>query len=705
MSTFEQLAEMPGVVSVYLIEVSSDEFSTVSRRWSTADCEFDSFSWDGRIASVGSLSRALGARSGATSATVSVVLDNTDAGADWLMSAASFVSTMAQQFRLSVMLANPLDLSDSDSATLGVFGLFDPPSRDDSSVMLHLGDAISSRCVDSARRPTYRDFYAAGTLPSTLPGGQYPFGYGFNQDDELPLHFGLDAIPLRLLDGGHAVLCCSKSAPSMTVGQIIDKNGMIMPFTPIVASSSTGLTFGGATWYLRYIPIELATLRTNPVVGIAYPAIHNYTQGIETLGLAFKGCPYLSSTAPDADFGVASTSPAAIAYSLLASYSGLASSRVDKASFVLAQGARQVSATGSIGGTSSPIGGELGSALSALASLGGFDIISVSDGSIKASVIDLDFAAASADVASVDDSDVNDLSDRLPYSGERWSPSGGVRVVSGDGKSSIASTPGQEQLPLASISIGWIGPTDGIIDPGWEAGWSGRLSQLAGYELKLSAPRPRISFRAGLACLAMDVGSFFEMGWDRGSAGVAYALAFWRVEFWSLDPSSGVVSIDATWCEDLRDPDVAPYLLDNEALTVRVSDVTSGAGDATVTDGSLVVAFDLPGGDTLLDYGVEVGDVLVLQDASETFGFLRNRCMRIASIDGFSPECTVIGSSDFGTAGTHAVAAWSIMRGATNAVAIGDDPTNYPLGGGVYGRVSDENGLFSDSSQANIPTE
>lgn len=701
MSTFAQLAALPGVGVAYLLEVSADGFATVSRRWATQDAVIGGHEYQGRLVSVGRLSRAMASVASISTATVDVVLENLDGGVDWMMSMSDFASQSLYEFRLSVALYDPVNPSDLQSSPLGTFSLFDNPVRDSVSVKLSLADALASRYSEPIETPSYSDFY-----PSAY---QWQMAAGFDMYAPLPLRFGEEAMPLQRFDGGGAVVCVSKGSAGVSVGSIITKDGFLPPTMQDFAMHVSSCTFGGDTWYLHYLTLDFITLRqTDPIILAIYPEVANFKATIESLGLSFKGGQKLSSTAPDADFGTASSSPAAIAYSLIHSYSGAQASGIDKDSFVRAQLARPVHATGSVTGTADATSrgpGELGAALSDLARLGGFDIIAGADGVIRASVMNADFAALSADPVEIHEEAAASVSDRISSQGERWCPRSGVRMRIGNGVPLLATNGLGGALPVQQIPVKWYGPGAGISDPAWSGVELLRLGLLADYETASDRVRSRISLTTGMQAVELEPGGFFSMAWTRGGTGAPYASCLWRVESWSLDATSATIAIEAIWVDDLINPVTLPYLLDNEALAARVQSTDAGMGAATVTDGSLVIEFDLPGGDTLLDYGVAIGDVVVIEDASETLGFTRNRAMRITAVDGFSPECTVAGSSDFGTAGAHAVSAWAIYRGATNQLAVGDDPTNYPLGSAIYGNVASTAGLYSDSSQANLPQD
>ncbi len=144
-----------------------------------------------------------------------------------------------------------------------------------------------------------------------------------------------------------------------------------------------------------------------------------------------------------------------------------------------------------------------------------------------------------------------------------------------------------------------------------------------------------------------------------------------------------------------------PFILDNEALFVRVA-ATFGR-TVTVTDGSDLCTF--ASGDLVSD-GVNRYDILLLRDSTETdainSGFTRNRQIQIEEVvDGTTLRFSAASDLDFGTAGAHVVAEWSIVRGWPTYPSTLDDPGNYPSGSRMYGKISNSSEQFSDGEPAN----
>lgn len=172
MSTFEQLiTKTTGVGVAYLVEVSTDRFSTVDYRWGTVAGKLDGTNEaDARLVSLGAVNRGL-APSGLASSTTSIVLSNSDGGVDWLVSRATVESTVLKaRFRLTLCVWDALAPSDSATKTLGVFTCLNYPRRDGARVLVDLADEALSDAVELARAPSVRDWANdAGTNSTNAP--------------------------------------------------------------------------------------------------------------------------------------------------------------------------------------------------------------------------------------------------------------------------------------------------------------------------------------------------------------------------------------------------------------------------------------------------------------------------------------------------------------------------------------------------------
>jgi hypothetical protein len=118
------------------------------------------------------------------------------------------------------------------------------------------------------------------------------------------------------------------------------------------------------------------------------------------------------------------------------------------------------------------------------------------------------------------------------------------------------------------------------------------------------------------------------------------------------------VQLELVWCDDLREPGNLPYILDDETLYLVVA--AGGGRTCTLTDGSITVSFS--SGDLFAD-GVALGDVLIVQDATESAAaFKRNRSLIVVNIA--AADTIEVDVSDFGSGGPFTITTWKIVHGA-----------------------------------------
>lgn len=248
-----------------------------------------------------------------------------------------------------------------------------------------------------------------------------------------------------------------------------------------------------------------------------------------------------------------------------------------------------------------------------------------------------------------------------------------------------------------------IASTDRIIEATLEQGWRPWRQQVRSpwfwRSLDVIA-RDRLRIRTHLHGLFLELGAFFNFTWSRGAVGGPYASALFQVEAITYG-SDDTVEIEASWRNDTTSS--RSYLLDDETLLVRAKN--AGNSPITMVDGSPSMTL-ATGADNFTTMGVAVGDVLVLRDTTQAADvFSRNRTMRITSIFGAGTFITV-GTADLafgvGAGGSVLPAQWYIVRGATTYPTAVSDPTNYPSGGAMYGKVTSAGGTTSDAATGNL---
>jgi hypothetical protein len=392
-------------------------------------------------------------------------------------------------------------------------------------------------------------------------------------------------------------------------------------------------------------------------------------------------------------------------------YSAGSSANLDSTSFTTAATQNQVWVGGVIQplqlptGTNTPVGvkvqslvaaalqpGQMRKVLGDIASSIGVDLFFTWAGTLGVSAGWFDFGSITAAKLTVKEPSAKGVTDRKPGQGERWTYYNRLYVQGPDG---VVRGPYDNQAVINAIGVKiprtikapWLLPDFSGGDPAavygpWQIG--PRLD---------STQRTLLSFSTEREALQLDLGGFFYFTWSRGSGVAAYSNALFHVEQISVDPETLQVDFEGVWVNDVTT--INPYLLDDESHTLRVA--AAGGRTASVSDSSTTVTFS---SGSLVTDAVAAGDILVLQDSTEAAGtFHRNRALRIASIT--DATHLVISSSDLTFGGTVAVSAWTIYKGKTTYPTAISDPTNYPSGSAMYGKVTNSSGVYSDSSTGN----
>lgn len=235
-----------------------------------------------------------------------------------------------------------------------------------------------------------------------------------------------------------------------------------------------------------------------------------------------------------------------------------------------------------------------------------------------------------------------------------------------------------------------------ILSQGWRP-WA-QTAQSPWYWRNIDArARDRVSFTIGLDGLQLDLGDYFLLEWGSNRSAPYASAAVFQVESLTYAAGDDVVQIEAIWRDDTTDSRHG-YLLDDESLLVRTKSDTStidlDLGAGTVTMNNAGMAWSDPG------FEVEPGDILVVRDSTEAAtAFVRNGSWRIVSLD--TDQQATITPTGSGTFTGILNDDWYIVRGATTYHTAVSDPTNYPDGGEMYGKVTDSNGDFSDTTEGN----
>lgn len=287
----------------------------------------------------------------------------------------------------------------------------------------------------------------------------------------------------------------------------------------------------------------------------------------------------------------------------------------------------------------------------------------------------------------------------VPGEGERWSPFN--RLWMQGGKASPAdgvdAVPFQGPWDFDPGVPGAIALADRIIELTLEQGWRPYRQQAqhpAFWRSVTIQARDMVRFRTHIGGLQLELGQYFALSWTRGpTLAGPYSGTIFQVEAITYAPGDDTVEVTAVWRDDITTE--RQYLLDDETLLVRSKGALTGS--ATTSSASAVVSFG--GTIDLTVMAVLAGDILVLRDTSEAADtFARNLAARISTVDS-ATQVTLV--TAIVTGGVVANADWSIVRGVTTYPTAVSDPTNYPLGGDRYGKVTDKDGIYSNAAAGN----
>ena len=750
MSTFEQLVAMPGVGTAYLVNVSLDRGDTIAYRYSThsVPAGVGVLYYEPRLVKVSTLSRGLSIDHGLSSSTVSIVLENTDGGVDWVSNQATAGTTFFRsQWALSIYVWDPANPADFATKTLGIFQAMDNPVRTLEHVEISLADRAISDASDFSQTPTLRDIEADLQADGCFMSSWDTVGGGIDDDVRelaidpdlpLPLVFGeaaklMPVFTARSWNQGAAdtdmyvpfIVCCTTDTAAVTAA---DVTRVELPDSPIgvvpkrapqlgsgfpdvweVRKSST-ITKDGKDWKVIYVRINMGSLGALNLIlnGERSEGQNLITPDDWARPMWVGGSPFSSRTLGT---GTARATGGQIAKDLLLEYSrGLVSGDVDSTSFdnVIDQQVAN-SAHGTVDGNqigrvdltkTTSVVGTLRAAIADAAAAGGFDIFTSWDGRFTALSFLNGFDEQTSTFVELDETLIkrNTFVERVPSLGQRWAPWNrlyvqtlGARIGPYDIQTAIDEW---DRVLTKTINGKWMGRA--LILRQDQQYPPSEYTYITARFLADSTVRPVITFGYSLEALSLEIGTFFTVNWTRGDNMPLYEDAIFRVEGLSLHCEGGFVEVTAVWMDDLRTQ--PPYLLDDETFLTKATG--SGGRTATVTTGSTTVAFS---SGSLVSDGIAAGDMLVISDSSEAHtSFKRWRVLRVASVTDATHLVYTDPSTDFGAAGPYALSAWTIQRGYSTYPTSGSDPTNYPFSGGMYGKLSDDDDTYSDDSPANL---
>jgi hypothetical protein len=238
---FSDVAAQEGPGAVWLLDVSFDDFATVSYRWSTVSISYGGNQYEGRISErgIGKISRSFGRENTPTAGTVSLLLDNTDFAADWLVEPSTVASQVLRaRFKLTLLLYQNGNPSGAQAKVCGKFKCLDFPIQDAGSVALQLADDTMGFFNEPLTSPTIREWKDdAGSDVDNCPlvDEYLPVpNIDSDWDTPLPLAFGdgwLNCFAAALLHRSEG----DETTPTVAVGDMYSSRAI-----PVCVTTSTG---------------------------------------------------------------------------------------------------------------------------------------------------------------------------------------------------------------------------------------------------------------------------------------------------------------------------------------------------------------------------------------------------------------------------------------------------------------------------------
>lgn len=743
MSTFDQLSGNPAAGALFYFAVSLDGGITYTKIYTTSVWENPAagFVWEPRLKQIGNFTRELGPDRGFVASSMNITLENTDGGVDWVCDRSSYQSQgIKSVWKYICTLWDPLNQADYDSKTLGYFTLMEGPTRNNTTVEITLVDAGLGKLSQLSATPSIRDWaYAtdAGrpfTYTKLVDESSKEHVPNIDADAPSPLMWGTNLQEVRRVYGNCYVICAVPgTAGALPASVDFVRLKDFWGITPVITSTaqnrnainvwtvrrSADITKNGKIWHLLWFNLDLNDYQN--VIGVAggqftdktirnmlvnrykpdKPELPDYTAHALIAPVYVQG-GLLSH--PANDLNALWDIPASkIAYDIVTKcldniptvigYSAVAASRSTfLASGRIDQGVDRV--MNAFGGTTllQLTNGDAIQELRALASTGQFDLFVDWSGQLNFIARAADYASQTATVSTLDETMVADVSERIPSVGERNAPANRTFVRYGsrlmgplDDATAIAN---YGRIVPRTVDGRWLltnriystNPTTsdmGGLRPTPEA-----LDQFRSNDI--STIRPTVTVVTGINGLSLELGQYTLFTWRRGTIGLPYTSAVFRVESISLASLEGKTQLQLSWADDLRDPTKLPYILDDETLSVRLNQVYF----CNLTTGNFTVLFTSSVTPNLNTDGVVPGDVLLIGDSSESAtGFQRNRTLIISAVSGSS---VTVDKNDFGTGGPFVATFWKIYKGALTSNRES-----------FYGKSCTGAGLFSNGSPAN----
>lgn len=248
----DDLAE-EGKGLVWLLDVSFDDFATISYRWSTASARISGQEYDGRIASLTPIMRGFGRDHLPAATTTKVRIENSDFGADWMLDRSTVATQLLQsRFRLTAFIYDAAayrtaaDSLSGTSQVLGIFNCLEQPEMMDNAIDVTLADDSLGRLAEPLTTPTVRDWFDAATLINFDTGSPVA---GMDWDVPLPIvlgagEYGVQVPAYKAIDAYLEHPGPVPSVASAMSKRVEDGRNALRTFPIIVCASRSGNYFG-----------------------------------------------------------------------------------------------------------------------------------------------------------------------------------------------------------------------------------------------------------------------------------------------------------------------------------------------------------------------------------------------------------------------------------------------------------------------------
>jgi hypothetical protein len=295
---------------------------------------------------------------------------------------------------------------------------------------------------------------------------------------------------------------------------------------------------------------------------------------------------------------------------------------------------------------------------------------------------------------------LSSLEETLPSDGERWAPYNRLWLTGGKANPAEQQDPPfQGPYDFGADDQAAVALADRVIEATLEQGWRPYRQQIQDPRFWRSlnvTSRPVVRFRTHIGGLLLELGQYFALSWTRGpTLAGPYSGTIFQCEAITYAPGDDTVEVTAVWRDDVMTE--RQYILDDETLLVR------SLGPATTATAHGTDAVDIGGvSDLTSETDWVAGDILVLRDTTQAADvFTRNGTWRITAVGDVYVLVALNGEGNYPASGVVAAGQWSVVRGATTYPTAVSDPTNYPLGGDRYGKVTDTSGEYSNAEAGN----